>query len=967
MTTVRTVAGHVAHPMQWLRGVCGGESAYPLMILFALNAVDELDRTAFGILLPNIRDHFNLDNTSVLGLVALASVAALALQVPIAQFADRSRRVPLAIAGALVWAVFSGMTGLATGVVLLTVARSGSALGKAVIDPTHNSLIADYYPIDSRSKVFSVHRAANAVGSFVGPITAGLLAYAFGWRVPFLVFVVPTVVFALLALRLREPVRGRWERAASGATDEVADTEEAVPSFAESWRTVQKIRSLQRLWWSLPFLATALIGFVTLASLLYEQQFNLDERARGIAAAVAEPFQLVGIVLGTRYITKRFMADMAGLIRFLARIAVGTSVASIGFVLAPNVVVAVAMNCVVSGTLAVLGPGILAALSLAIPARARATGFSVASLWVIPGLLILPLIGWISGEVGIRWGMLTMVPLFIIGSLVLGSAQHTINDDIAQVWKASAARSEALYQRRHGHADLLLVRGVDAGYAGRQVLFGVDLDVKEGEIVALLGTNGAGKSTLLKAISGVVEADRGAVVLDGRDITHAPPNEIAGFGVSQMPGGQGVFGGLTVRENLHLAGWTRRDDVTGTEAAIEEVLGHFPVLRDRLHAPAADLSGGQQQMLALGMAFVARPRVLLIDELSLGLAPVVVGQLLPLVQRVAAAGTAVVLVEQSVNVALSIAERAYFLERGVVRFHGPTEELLSRTDLLRSVFLVGAATPDAGSGTAADAAGEGRRPEVAAGEPPVLEVVELARAFGGNRAVNGVTFTVGQQEIVGMIGPNGAGKTTVFDLISGFVRADAGVVRLNGLDVTTLGANRRAAAGLGRSFQDARLFPDMTVSETLAVSLERWIHNRSALAAAVRWPAVYDDEERTALRVDELIELMNLGDYRNAFVRELSTGTRRVVDLACLAAHRPVLVLLDEPSSGIAQREVEALAPVLRRLRDEMGAGLLVIEHDIPLVASISDRLIALDQGAVLAEGSPAAVLDDPAVQESYL
>ena len=967
MTTVRTVAGHVAHPMQWLRGVCGGESAYPLMILFALNAVDELDRTAFGILLPNIRDHFNLDNTSVLGLVALASVAALALQVPIAQFADRSRRVPLAIAGALVWAVFSGMTGLATGVVLLTVARSGSALGKAVIDPTHNSLIADYYPIDSRSKVFSVHRAANAVGSFVGPITAGLLAYAFGWRVPFLVFVVPTVVFALLALRLREPVRGRWERAASGATDEVADTEEAVPSFAESWRTVQKIRSLQRLWWSLPFLATALIGFVTLASLLYEQQFNLDERARGIAAAVAEPFQLAGIVLGTRYITKRFMADMAGLIRFLARIAVGTSVASIGFVLAPNVVVAVAMNCVVSGTLAVLGPGILAALSLAIPARARATGFSVASLWVIPGLLILPLIGWISGEVGIRWGMLTMVPLFIIGSLVLGSAQHTINDDIAQVWKASAARSEALYQRRHGHADLLLVRGVDAGYAGRQVLFGVDLDVKEGEIVALLGTNGAGKSTLLKAISGVVEADRGAVVLDGRDITHAPPNEIAGFGVSQMPGGQGVFGGLTVRENLHLAGWTRRDDVTGTEAAIEEVLGHFPVLRDRLHAPAADLSGGQQQMLALGMAFVARPRVLLIDELSLGLAPVVVGQLLPLVQRVAAAGTAVVLVEQSVNVALSIAERAYFLERGVVRFHGPTEELLSRTDLLRSVFLVGAATPDAGSGTAADAAGEGRRPEVAAGEPPVLEVVELARAFGGNRAVNGVTFTVGQQEIVGMIGPNGAGKTTVFDLISGFVRADAGVVRLNGLDVTTLGANRRAAAGLGRSFQDARLFPDMTVSETLAVSLERWIHNRSALAAAVRWPAVYDDEERTALRVDELIELMNLGDYRNAFVRELSTGTRRVVDLACLAAHRPVLVLLDEPSSGIAQREVEALAPVLRRLRDEMGAGLLVIEHDIPLVASISDRLIALDQGAVLAEGSPAAVLDDPAVQESYL
>ncbi|MBK8331251.1 MAG: MFS transporter [Acidimicrobiaceae bacterium] len=961
MSAVRKFFGHVAHPMLWLRGVCGGESAYPLAVLFGLNAVDELDRTAFGILLPNIRDEFGLDNTKVLGLVALSSIAALALQVPIAQYADRSRRVPLAIVGALVWATFSGMTGLAGGVVVLTIARSGSSLGKAVIDPTHNSLLADYYPIEARSKVFSTHRAANAVGAFVGPLSAGMLAYAFGWRVPFLVFVVPTLIFAFLALRLREPVRGKWERAAMGASDEVANTEETVPSFAESWRTVQKIPTLQRLWWSLPFLATALIGFVVLASLLYEQQFGLDERGRGVAAAVAEPFQLVGLVVGTRYITKRFMADMRGLIRFIARVAIGTSVASVGFAFAPNVVIAVALNCVISGTLAVVGPGILVALSLAIPSRARATGFSVASLWVIPGLLILPLIGWISSHVGIRVGMLTLVPLFIIGSLILGTAQNTIDADIAQVWQASAARSEALYQRRHGEADLLLIRNLDAGYGGRQVLFGVNFDVKEGEIVALLGTNGAGKSTLLKAISGVVEADRGAVILDGRDVTHAPPNEIAALGISQMPGGQGVFGGLTVQENLQLAGWTRHRDPVGRDAAMEEVLVLFPLLRERLHRPAADLSGGQQQMLALGMAFVAQPRVLLIDELSLGLAPVVVGQLLPIVQRVAQQGTAVILVEQSVNVALSVAERAYFMERGTIRFSGPTADLLGRKDLLRSVFLSGAAEPD---GTATAVRRDSATDENVA---PLLRVNEIAVAFGGNRAVNGATFDVRSHEIVGMIGPNGAGKTTIFDLVSGFVAVDSGRIELQGRDITNLGASERAAAGLGRSFQDARLFPDMTVSETLAVSLERWVNSRSALAAALRLPAVFDDEERTRLRVHELIELMNLGDYRNSFVRELSTGTRRVVDLACIAAHRPVMVLLDEPSSGIAQREVEALAPVLRRLRDEMGASLLVIEHDIPLISSISDRLVALDQGAVLTEGAPADVLGHPDVIESYL
>ena len=545
-----------------------------------------------------------------------------------------------------------------------------------MIDPTHNSLIADYYPINSRSRVFSTHRAANAVGSFVGPLSAGLLAYAFGWRAPFLIFMIPTLVFAVIALRLREPVRGRWERQAMGASDEVIATEETVPSYAESWRTVQKIESLKRIWWSLPFLATALIGFVALASLLYEQEFGLDERARGFASAIAEPFQLVGLVLGSRIVTRRFLGNMRGLIRFLAKVAIATSIAAIGFALAPNIVVAVAVNCVISASLAMLGPGILVALSLAIPPRARATGFSVASLWVIPGLIVLPIIGWISGHVGIRWGLLVLVPLFIIGSFVLGSAGSVIDADIAQVWRAAAARSEALYQRRQGRSDLLLVRGVDAGYDGRQVLFGVDIDIKEGEIVALLGTNGAGKSTLLKSISGVVEADRGAVVLDGRDITHAPPNEIATLGISQMPGGQGVFGSLTVGENLRLAGWTRSHD--DAEAAVEDVLTTFPVLRERYNASAADLSGGQQQMLALGMAFVAKPRVLLIDELSLGLAPVMVGQLLPLVRRLADDGVAVILVEQSVNVALTLAERAYFMERGTIRFSGPTADLLNR-------------------------------------------------------------------------------------------------------------------------------------------------------------------------------------------------------------------------------------------------------------------------------------------------
>jgi branched-chain amino acid transport system ATP-binding protein len=235
------------------------------------------------------------------------------------------------------------------------------------------------------------------------------------------------------------------------------------------------------------------------------------------------------------------------------------------------------------------------------------------------------------------------------------------------------------------------------------------------------------------------------------------------------------------------------------------------------------------------------------------------------------------------------------------------------------------------------------------------------------RAVDGASLHVDRREIVGVIGPNGAGKTTLFDLISGYIRMEAGSVLLDGWDVTTMSPAGRAARGLGRSFQDARLFPEMTVAETLAVSLERWVTNRSVLAAAVRWPGVFDDEQRSRLRVDELLDLMNLGAFRDSFVRELSTGTRRILDLACLAGHRPSVILLDEPSSGIAQREVEALSPVLVRLRDEMGASLLVIEHDIPMVSTIADRLVAMDQGMVIADGVPADVLAHPDVLESYL
>jgi len=533
-------------------------------------------------------------------------------------------------------------------------------------------------------------------------------------------------------------------------------------------------------------------------------------------------------------------------------------------------------------------------------------------------------------------------------------------------------------RERSGPPPILSVEDLDVAYGNVQVLFGCSLDVAPGEVVALLGTNGAGKSTLLKAISGLLPASRGTIQLEGHDLTKRTPQEIVGAGVVQMPGGHGVFPSLTVRENLRMAGW-----LEDKPERVDRILGLFPMLGQRLDAKAADLSGGQQQMLSLAMALIARPRVLLIDELSLGLAPTVVAQLLDVVRAVAARGTAVILVEQSVNVALNLAERAVFMEKGQVRFSGPTADLLARPDLLRSVFLEGASSglgqdsrsprtapwPEpatVGSSDLVVSTDWSSLPAVAT-RAPLFELRRVTVSFGGIRAVDDVALTVEPGEIVGVIGPNGAGKTTLFDVISGVTQADQGLVLLDGIDVAPLRSDERARRGIGRSFQDARLYPGLTVEETLAVALDRWQPIKDPVRAALRAPDIRAVEHEVAERVDELIALLGLEQFRDKFTHELSTGSRRIVDLACILAHHPSIVLLDEPSSGIAQREAEALAPLLQRVRRVLGASMLVIEHDMGLVSSIADRLIALDQGQVVAAGQPQEVLNHPAVVASYL
>lgn len=243
---------------------------------------------------------------------------------------------------------------------------------------------------------------------------------------------------------------------------------------------------------------------------------------------------------------------------------------------------------------------------------------------------------------------------------------------------------------RRYETSLLETTSLDVRYDSLQVLFDVDFHVAPGEAVALLGTNGAGKSTLLRAVTGLTPPAAGDVWFDGRRITGMPAERTNRLGLLMVPGGRGVFPTLSVADNLRVAGY--RLSSSEYTAGIRRLHGAFPVLAERARQQAGLLSGGEQQMLALARAWLARPKLLAVDELTLGLAPVVVSQLLEFVRALRDEGISLVLVEQSVNVALQVCDRAYFMERGNIRFEGAASDLVARGDLLRSVFLQGAAS-----------------------------------------------------------------------------------------------------------------------------------------------------------------------------------------------------------------------------------------------------------------------------------
>lgn len=677
-----------------LRSVLRRWGAKPLLVLAALNAVDELDRIAFTVLAPDIQRTFDVSDAAISVIATLGAILTVAASVPLAVLGDRRRRTAIAGVTGLVWAGFAFLTGVVGTVWQLVVVRIGSGVAKASVDPVHSSLLADYYPVAARARVYAAHRTANPVANVIGPLVAGgvaaLVGGTAGWRWAFIVVAPFSVAAGLGAFVLREPERGGQEGGGSEESTEGGDVP-TVP-LATAFNRLLLIRSLRYVYFGVGVLGFALFAATPIFSLYLEDHWGLGGFGRGVVFALLSVGAMVGLPLGGLVGDRLFRHNPAWPL-FL----VGAGIPAYGIVTAlavflPALWLVVAVFVFAQAAVWITQAPLAQIVAATAPPALRSLAFAMIGIFTVffGGFLGAIVYGSISDAASPQVALALLWIPGLIGGVLIAYGSRFVNADIAMVVADLDEAERARQRRTQAARNLLEVRNLDFSYGPVQVLFDVNLDVPEGGIFALLGTNGAGKSTLLRAITGLDHPTRGSIRFDGAETTYLETEQLLGIGIAQMPGGKAIFPGLSVRENLKIGAFTFRKDNERVEAEIAQVERWFPVLAERRDQPAATLSGGEQQMLAIGKAFLTRPRLLCIDELSLGLAPTVVASLLDIVREMHQRGTTILIVEQSLNVALSLATTAVFMEKGQVRFVGPARELLERPDLARSVFLEGA-------------------------------------------------------------------------------------------------------------------------------------------------------------------------------------------------------------------------------------------------------------------------------------
>jgi ABC-type branched-subunit amino acid transport system ATPase component/sugar phosphate permease len=670
-------------------------------VLALLTMAEQFERVALGVLAPDVQDTLDVSDTTLIGIAAFSGIALVLGAIPLAWLADRMSRVRIVWIASLGWAAASVLNGLVVNPFQMFCTRVMIGFGQAYSLPVFASLLTDTYPIQGRSRVFSAYFVAQPVGTLIGPFAAGAIAEAAGgpegWRWVFFCFAVPPAVLGIVAsFVLRDPPRGHFEQElVLGGQLERPPTGPDLPvSMSAAYQRMKKIKTFYFICVGIGVLGFALVAVPVQLGLLLEDEYGYGAFTRGWMTSLVGLGPVAAIPIAGLLYDRLFRKNPA----LVVRLAGGLVVAYGFFVLLatrlhePALLIgcfSLASACTFAAFVSV-GP-IVGGVA---PYRIRTQAFALVPvfLFLMGGFFGGLIAGALSDAHGERTALAIVAPLAaVVGGGLFSYGSRFIKRDISLAVEELLEEQAETRRMSAQPEDIpqLQVRNLDYSYGPVQVLFDVELEVRKGEVLALLGTNGAGKSTLLRALSGLGIPDRGVVRLKGRTLTYVDAEVRFREGIVQLRGGQGIFPELSVDENLRAALLGTRRGAVDAPARTEAVLDLFPSLATSRRLAARDLSGGQQQMLSLAMALLHDPELLLIDELSLGLAPVVVQELLGVVERLKGEGLTMVVVEQSVNVALAVADRAVFMEKGRIRFEGPAEELARRDDLVRAVFLGG--------------------------------------------------------------------------------------------------------------------------------------------------------------------------------------------------------------------------------------------------------------------------------------
>jgi ABC-type branched-subunit amino acid transport system ATPase component/MFS family permease len=670
------------------------------VILGLLISFDKLTLNAVQMITPELRSTFHISNGTAV-FIGTASGLFYALgAIPLGWLADRMKRVPIVGVTSLLGAAFTMLVGASLTAFMLFWCVCFAGITRANDIAVHPSLMADNYPIGIRARMSAIMNLAVQVLGNLSPILVGLIAtYANhrtggteGWRWAFVILGIPAAIVAIASFTMKEPPRGQFEK--DDVLGEVVEDENpAQPSMEAAFTRLKKISTIRS---SIAAFAALGFGLFALGSLqvLYLNDtlkvHNILERGfvLSLAGWCAVPFLYpVGA-----YFDRTYRKDPARALVIVGALILPSALFTPLQVSTHSVVWFVILGIPQAVLTACAFAMVTPVLQAVCPYRLRGLGTAMGVMYVvfIGGFAGGILADFFTNQFSVRAAVFILgIPSSIIGGLLLINGARHIRHDLSLVVEELLEEQAEQHKRAEEGArtPVLQVANIDFSYGPVQVLFDVNFEIHKGECVALLGTNGAGKSTILRVASGLEVPERGVVRLNGRNITYVAPESRARMGIVQLPGGKGVFPSLTIEQNLGVSARLNGGTKAEIDERIEAMLEIFPELRERRKQPARSLSGGQQQMLALARVLMHDPQILLIDELSLGLAPVVVQRMLEIIDGLKARGQTILVVEQSLNVALAIADRAIFLEKGEVRFEGPAQELLERDDLARAVFF----------------------------------------------------------------------------------------------------------------------------------------------------------------------------------------------------------------------------------------------------------------------------------------